>query len=103
MRATATTPGKSVYEVAATAAVPIVTALRIEALPTTGETARHNPEDGFIVDQIEAWVIQPNGHQEKIRIHNFVSDSEDDHKGAVTLRIKFGPSVGLAGGCAANG
>jgi hypothetical protein len=102
MRAAANTPGKSAYELLATADVQTITALRIEVLPTTGEAARHNPEDGFIVDQIEAWVIQPNGHQDKIRFRYFVPDSEDDLKRAVARAIQFGPMTELAGGFAAN-
>ncbi len=102
MRAAASTPGKSVYELVATADVQTITALRIEVLPTTGEAARHNPEDSFIVDQVEAWVIQPNGHQDKIRFRYFVPDSEDDLQNAVARVVKFGPRTELAGGFAAN-
>ncbi|PYX67343.1 MAG: hypothetical protein DMG78_27935, partial [Acidobacteria bacterium] len=102
MRAAANTPGKSVYELVATADVQTITALRIEVLPATGEAARHNPEDGFIVDQVEAWVMQPNGHQDKIRFRYFVPDSEDDLKSAIARAIRFGPTTELAGGFAAN-
>jgi mono/diheme cytochrome c family protein len=102
MRAAANTPGKSAYELVATADVQTITALRIEVLPTTGEAARHNPEDGFIVDQVEAWVIQPNGHQDKIRFRYFVPDSEDDLRSAIARAMRFGPMTELAGGFAAN-
>src|SRR4029077_1700492 len=102
MRAAANTPGKSAYELVATADVQTITALRIEVVPTTGEAARHNPEDGFIVDQVEAWVVQPNGHQDKIRFRYFVPDSEDDLKSAIARAIRFGPMGELAGGFAAN-
>src|SRR4029077_13127730 len=102
MRAAANTPGKSAYELVAKSDLPVVTALRVEVLPTTGEVARHNPEDGYIVDQIEAWVIQPNRHEEKIRFHHFVADSDDDLKAAIARAIKFGPASELAGGFAAN-
>jgi hypothetical protein len=102
MRAAANTPGKSVYELVATADVQTITALRIEVLPTSGEAARHNPEDGFIVDQVEAWAIQPNGHQDKIHFRYFVPDSEDDLRSAIARAIRFGPMTELAGGFAAN-
>lgn len=102
MRAAANTPGKSVYELVATADVQTITALRIEVLPTSGEAARHNPEDGFIVDQVEAWAIQPNGHPDKIRFRYFVPDSEDDLRSAIARAIRFGSRSGLAGGFAAN-
>jgi Protein of unknown function (DUF1553)/Protein of unknown function (DUF1549)/Planctomycete cytochrome C len=102
MLAAANTPGKSVYEIIATADAPIITALRIDVVPSTGDAARHNPEDGFIVDQIEAWVIRPNGHQVKIHFHDFVSDSDDDVKTAIDRAIKFGSNSELAGGFRAN-
>jgi hypothetical protein len=86
MRAAANTPGKSVYQLTATVDVPVMTALRIEVSPANGEVARHTPEDGFIVDQLDAWVIQPSGRQEKIRFRYFVSDSEDNLEAAVTRR-----------------
>jgi hypothetical protein len=102
MRAAANTPGKSVYEVVATADVPIITAFRIDVLPTTEDAARHNPETGFVVDQTEAWVIQTNGHEDKIHFRYFVCDSDDDLDAAVARAIKFGASPDLAGGFAAN-
>jgi hypothetical protein len=102
MLVAANTPGKSVYEVIATADAPIMTALRIDVVPSTGDAARHNPEDGFIVDQIEAWMIRPNGHQDKIRFHDFVPDSDDDVKTAIDRAIRFGSNSELAGGFAAN-
>ena len=102
MRAAANSPGKSVYELVATANVQTMTALRIEVLPTSGEAARHNPEDGFIVDQVEAWVVQPNGKQDKIRFRYFIPDSEDDLKSAIARAIQFGPTSELAGSFAAN-
>ena len=73
MRAAANTPGKSVYELTAQTNAPVLTALRIEVLPVTGEAARHTPEGGFIVDQIEAWVILPDGRQDKIAFRSFRS------------------------------
>ena len=86
MRAAANTPGKSVYQLTATVDVPVMTALRIEVSPANGEVARHTPEDGFIVEQLDAWVIQPNGRQDKIRFRYFVSDSEDNLEAAVARR-----------------
>jgi hypothetical protein len=86
MRAAANTPGNSVYQLTATVDLPVMTALRIEVSPPNGEVARHTPEDGFIVDQFDAWVIQPSGRQEKIRFRYFVSDSEDNLEAAVARR-----------------
>ena len=87
MRAGANTPGKSVYELMATATAtidaPVITALRIEVLPATGAAALHTPEDGFIVDQMDAWVVQPSGRQDKISFGYFVPDSEENLAAAV--------------------
>jgi hypothetical protein len=106
MRAAANTPGKSVYQLTSTVDVPVMTALRIEVSPANGEVARHTPEDGFIVDQLDAWVIQPSGRQEKIRFRYFVSDSEDNLEAAVKRRASKAGHESAAdpgtGGFAAN-
>jgi hypothetical protein len=88
MLAAANTPGKSVYELTAKAEAQVLTALRIEVLPLKGEAARHSPEDGFIVDKIEAWEIRPDGHQQKIAFRSFVSDSEENLQAAVERGTK---------------
>lgn len=88
MRAAANAPGKSAYELTAAIDAPVVTALRIEVLPLNPETARHSPELGFIVDQIDAWIIQPNGRQDKIPFRYFIPDSEDNLEAAVARRAK---------------
>src|SRR5581483_10717435 len=105
MRAADHTPGKSVYELTARVDAPEVSALRVEVLPINPEVARHTPEDGFIVDQVEAWVVQPSGRQEKIAFRYFLSDSEDNLEGAVAHAIAFAPNAKEepgAGGFAAN-
>jgi hypothetical protein len=83
MQAGANTPGKSVYELMATIDAPLMTALRIEVSPVTGSAARHNPEDGFIVDQLDAWVVQPSGRSDKVSFRYFVQDSEENLEAAV--------------------
>ncbi len=90
MRAAANTPGQSVYELTATVDAPVVTALRIEVVPANPDTARHTPELGFIVDQIDAWVVQPNGHQDKIPFRYFISDSEENLEAAADRAAKSG-------------
>jgi hypothetical protein len=105
MQAAANTPGKSVYELTAIVDAPVITALRIEVLPTKPDVARHTPEDGFIVDQVDAWVVQPNGHQDKIPFRYFISDSEDNLEAAVGRSAKLGPKSAAdpeTGGFAAN-
>jgi hypothetical protein len=105
MRAAANTPGKSVYELTAAIDAPVMTALRIEVLPANPDAARHTPEVGFIVDQIDAWVVRPNGHQDKIPFRYFISDSEDNLEAAVGRAAKLGQKSKAdseTGGFAAN-
>jgi uncharacterized protein DUF1553/uncharacterized protein DUF1549/cytochrome c len=83
MRAAANTPGKSVYELTATIDAPVMTALRIEVSPASPEAARHTPEGGFIVNQIDAWIVQPDGHKDKVAFGHFISDSEDNLEAAI--------------------
>lgn len=104
MRAAANTPGKSVYELTATGNAPLITALRIEVLPANPETARHTPEVGFIVNQIDAWIVQPNGRQDKIAFRYFIFDSEENLQAAVGRAAKLGQKSTdpETGGFAAN-
>jgi len=105
MRAAANTPGKSVYELTATVDAPVLTALRVEVLPINSEAARHTPEDGFVVDRIDGWVIQPNGHQDKISFRYFISDSEDNLEAAVARAVYWKQEFKVepgTGGFAAN-
>ena len=103
--AAATTPGKSVYEILATSELPAVTALRIEVSPVHPEVTRYTPEFGFIVDQFDAWVVEPNGHESKIAFRNFVPDDETNLSDAVARAgdAKAGHEAEAAtGGFAAN-
>lgn len=82
-----------------------MTALRIEVLPLKPETARHTPEDGFIVDKTEAWVILPGGRQEKVAFQTFVADSETNLGAAVARAAKSKQESGVdaeTGGFAAE-
>jgi hypothetical protein len=90
MRAAANTPGQSVYELTVTVDATVMTALRLEVLTANPDLARHTPEDGFIVDQIDAWIVQPNGHQDKISFRYFISDSEENLQAAVERAVKSG-------------
>ena len=91
MRAPANLPGRVVYELTAKVDAPTVAAVRIEVLPLNADVAQHTPEDGFIVDQIDGWVIRPNGRQEKIAFRYFISDSEENLEAAVGRSVAFGP------------
>jgi len=87
MQAAANTPGKAVYTLTATPQTPMIAAIRVEVLPAHPEVARHTPEEGVIVDQFDAWVIQPTGRQDKIAFRYFISDSEDNLEAAVERRV----------------
>jgi len=75
-RTFANTPGLSVFELTAQANIPAMTALRIEVRPKSPAEAQHTPENGFLVNQIDAWLIHPDGHEEKIVFRYLVPDSE---------------------------
>jgi hypothetical protein len=105
MLAAANTPGKSVVELAATIDAPVLSALRIEVPPMNPDVARHTPEDGFMVDRVDAWVVQASGHEEKIAFRYFVSDSDENLGAAVGRAVAFGAKPNWErrkGGFAAN-
>jgi hypothetical protein len=79
-----TTPPQSFYELTANASLPLLTAIRIEVPPFDAEKARHTPEDGFIVDEVQAWVIQPGGKKDRIAFRYFVQDSETNLHASVS-------------------
>jgi hypothetical protein len=83
--ANANTPPQSFYELTANANLPIVTAIRIAVPPQDAVKARHTPEYGFIVDKVQAWLIQPEGKREKISFRYFVQDSEENLAAAVSV------------------
>lgn len=85
--ANADTPPQSFYELTADANLPMLTAIRIEAPPLNAEKARHTPENGFIVDRVEGWVISPSGQKSKIAFRFFVQDSETNLDAAVSAGI----------------
>lgn len=76
-------PGKVVYEIAAPLNTPAISALKIEVDPSNAGTARHTPEPGFILDRIDAWIVEPNGHEKKIVLRYLVPDFESDLESAI--------------------
>ena len=87
VEAGADVPGKLAYELTARIDVPAMTALRIEVPAANGEVARHTPEAGFIVDRMDAWIVQPSGYQKKISFRYFVPDSEENLEVAVANAV----------------
>jgi Protein of unknown function (DUF1553)/Protein of unknown function (DUF1549)/Planctomycete cytochrome C len=74
--ADATTPPESFYELTAAPTIPLITAIQIEVPPFDAQKARHTPENGFIVDEVRAWIVQPDGRKDKIPFRYFIHDSE---------------------------
>jgi hypothetical protein len=81
--ANADTPPQSFYELTAKAGLPVLTAVRVEVPPLNAEMARHTPENGFIVDRVQGWVIAPGGQKSKIAFRYFVQDSERNLRDAL--------------------
>ena len=81
--ANADTPPQSFYELTANADLPLLTAIRVEVPPFNPEMARHTPENGFIVDRVEGWVIAPSGQKSRIAFRYFVQDAERNLQAAL--------------------
>ncbi len=82
--ANADIPPQSFYELTANAGLPLLTAIRVEVPPLNAEMARHTPENGFIVDKVQGWVIAPGGQKSKIAFRYFVQDSERNLPDCIT-------------------
>jgi hypothetical protein len=89
-------PPQSFYELTANTNLPAVTAIRIEVPPADAEKARHTPENGFIVDKVEAWLVEPGGAREKIDFRCFAQDSEPNLRSAIFSNVKLDPKPGEA-------
>jgi hypothetical protein len=79
-----TTPPQSYYELVATSNLPVITAIRVEVPPINTEKARHTPEDGFIVERVQASILRPGGRTDRIAFRCFVQDSEENLEVAVS-------------------
>jgi len=98
------TPPESFYELTATSNIPAVTAIKVEVPPMDSEKARTEPENGFIVQEVQASVLYPDGHQERMPFRSFLHDSEANLEEAVTPVLAAGKTVKkqVADGFAAN-
>ena len=88
LRASSDVSGKQAYELIGKVEAPLITALRIEVYPANGETARHTPEIGFIVDRIDAWVLSDEGKEKKISFRSVIPDSESGLDRAVGAAVE---------------
>lgn len=93
--AVGTIPLSSAFELQTGSLPETVTALRLEVPVKDPATAIHSPEEGFIVDRLDVWVVAPSGSERKVEFRYFVPDSEENLANAV--RAKDSP-----GGFSAN-
>lgn len=63
-----------------------VTALRVEVPAENPGTALHSPEEGFLVDRFDAWLVAPTGTEKKIGFRYFLQDSEDNLAAAILAK-----------------
>ncbi len=81
--AAGTIPLRSVFDLRTVPIGERVTALCIEAPTENSSTARHSPENGFLVDRIDVWVVAPGGHEEKVVFRYLLPDSAPNLQRAV--------------------
>jgi hypothetical protein len=72
---TGTVPANAVIELKAPITTQILTALRIEVPPADPKKARYTPEKGFVVNRIDAWLVQKNGQEQKVGFRLVAPDS----------------------------
>jgi hypothetical protein len=92
--AVGTIPLQSVFALHTEVVSCRVTALRVEVPPKDVPAARHTPEDGFIVDRVDAWAVSAAGDKQKIEFRYFAPDSQENL--AEALRPRDGPPSGFA-------
>jgi len=76
-------PLQSVFELHTETASPLISALRIKVPPQDLDKAIHDPEEGFIVSRVDAWIVSPDGRERKIEFRYFAPDSEENLASAV--------------------
>jgi hypothetical protein len=77
-RAVGNIPSQSVFELHTEGGSSVIRALRISVPPEDPEKALHDPEDGFIVNGVEGWIVSPDGQKKAIEFSYFVPDSEEN-------------------------
>lgn len=82
------TPPYAVFELTVSTDMPLITALLIEAPTADPEKALHTPERGFIVDKIDAWIVQSDGSSDKIAFQFFAPDSENNLESSMTQLVR---------------
>lgn len=67
---------------------PVVTALLIEAPPANPTTSVHTPEKGFVVTDVEASRVLPDGSAEEIALRFVAPDSEDSFASSMAQALR---------------
>ncbi len=84
VRAVGTIPSQAMFDLdVPLGSAAAITALRIEVSPQDAKTARHTPEEGFIVSRVEAWLAAEGAPRRKIAFRMFARDSQEVLAGAV--------------------
>lgn len=99
------TPAKSVYILDASGAPALVTAIRVEVVPIDAAKARHTPEEGFIVDRVQAFLLHSSGKRERIVFAGFLHDNVENAEKSLTPAADtkpVAPAGELADGFSAN-
>ncbi len=72
------TPAQSIYQLAGKSPISQITALRIQVPPIDSKKASHTPEDGFIVNRLQVFVVTAEGQKKPVPMAYFAQDSEDN-------------------------
>lgn len=72
------TPAQSIYQLVGKSPVSQITALRVQVPPIDAKKASHTPEDGFIVNRLQAFVVTADGQRKLIPMAYFAQDSEEN-------------------------
>jgi hypothetical protein len=72
------TPAQSIYQLTGKSPVSQITALRIQVPPIDATKASHTPEDGFIVNRLQVFVVTADGQRKLIPMAYFAQDSEEN-------------------------
>lgn len=90
---TGTVPIRSLFDLTATADMPLITALKLEVPPADAAKARHSPEKGFVVNHIDAWIVRPDGGSEKITFRLLAPDSVENLQGNIARLLRNMPQA----------
>jgi len=72
------TPAQSIYQIAGKSPVSQITALRIQIPPIDAQKASHTPEEGFIVNRLQVFMVTAEGQKKLVPMAYFGQDSEEN-------------------------